>query len=156
MRLVVSESIGYMNDELSFLYKDMHKYNWIFLDIVGHVILGETELRDTIFNQKKFCMSGKDLYDFLQKYQVLLIFGVLIAVESSDRKVLENITDYSAIEGNENYWKDDFFLTIPASIMEICFFDTSYLFFASKDEGIIERFRKQFPISILYSEYFKP
>ncbi|MDP7978541.1 hypothetical protein [Bacillus multifaciens] len=155
MRFYVADNTGYINEMLSFVFEDMGNYNWIFTDMVPHVFKNGIEVTDTIFEREKFYILGKELYSFLKEYEVLLIFGVVIAVEQTDRNVLKNIPDYPVIQDNEQYWKEDYHLTIPGSVMEIGFFDTACLIFASESEYNIKKFQKQFPTAILYSEYLE-
>ncbi|MGE7885271.1 hypothetical protein [Bacillus sp. NPDC094077] len=155
MRLCLEREIGYINDIISFISEDIHKYNWIFTDIEAHVFKGDLEIQDTLFEQERFYMSGKELCDFLHQHQVLLIFGVMIAVKQTDKNILKNIPDYPIIQDNEQYWIDSYNLTIPESVMEFGFFDTSCLIFASNNESIIKKFKKQFPTAILYSDYLE-
>ncbi|MEH7463136.1 hypothetical protein V7166_13965 [Bacillus thuringiensis] len=65
MRFYVADNTGYINEMLSFVFEDMDKYNWIFADMVPHVFKDGIEVTDTIFEQEKFYISGKELYSFL-------------------------------------------------------------------------------------------
>lgn len=152
MRLYVADDSGYINEMLSFIFEDMHKYNWIFIDMVPHVFKDGMEVLDTIFEKERFYISGKELYSFLEEYEVLLIFGIVIAVEKTDEKSLRNIPDYPVITDNREYWKDEYNLTIPGSVMEFGFFDTSILTFASDDSYNIEKFKKNYPHAVAYVE----
>ncbi|MCU5706196.1 hypothetical protein [Bacillus wiedmannii] len=152
MRLYLAEGIGYINEMLSFIFEDMSKYDWIFADMVPHVFKGESEVMDTIFEQEKFYISGEDLYSFLKEYEVLLIFGVVIAVEKGNEKCLGNIPETPIITENREYWKDEYNLTLPGSVMEFGFFDTSILMFASDDNYSIEKFKSSFQNAEFYVE----
>ncbi|MEW9181804.1 hypothetical protein AB2553_15495 [Bacillus mycoides] len=152
MRFYVADDSGYINEMLSFIFEDMSKYDWIFADMVSHVYKGGVEVMDTIFEQEKFYISGEDLYSFLKEYKVLLIFGVVIAVEKGNEKLLENIPDTPIILENREYWKDEYNLTLPGSVMEFGFFDTSILMFASDDDYNIEKFKSNFQNVVFYVE----
>ncbi|EJV59302.1 MULTISPECIES: hypothetical protein [Bacillus] len=152
MRFYVADDSGYINEMLSFIFEDMSKYDWIFADMVPHVYKGGVEVMDTIFEQEKFYISGEDLYSFLKEYKVLLIFGVVIAVEKGNEKLLENIPDTPIILENREYWKDEYNLTLPGSVMEFGFFDTSILMFASDDDYNIEKFKSNFQNVVFYVE----
>ncbi|KAA0775329.1 hypothetical protein [Bacillus sp. TE8-1] len=143
MRLYVADDSEYINEMLSFMFEDMSKYDWIFADMVPHVFKGGAEVMDTIFEQEKFYISGENLYSFLKEYKVLLIFGVVIAVEKGNEKLLESIPDTPIITENREYWKDEYNLTLPESLMEFGFFDTSILMFASDDDYSIEKFERK-------------
>ncbi|WP_042868208.1 hypothetical protein [Bacillus cereus] len=152
MRLYVADDSGYINEMLSFMFEDMSKYDWIFADMVPHVFKGGSEVMDTIFEQEKFYISGEDLYSFLKEYEVLLIFGVVIAVEKGNEKLLKNIPETPIITENREYWKDEYNLTLPGSVMEFGFFDTSILMFASDDDYNIEKFKSSFQNVTFYVE----
>lgn len=152
MRLYVADDSGYINEMLSFIFEDMSKYDWIFADMVPHVFKGGSEVMDTIFEQEKFYISGEDLYSFLKEYEVLLIFGVVIAVEKGNEKLLESIPDTPIITENREYWKGEYNLTLPGSVMEFGFFDTSILMFASDDDYSIEKFKSSFQNVVFYVE----
>lgn len=159
MRFYVSDD-GYINDVLSFIMEDIKKYNWIVTDMEAYVFIKDSEMQgeeipDTIFERENFYISGEELYDFLNKYGILAIFCVVIAVEKTCENVLKNIPCYPVIQDNENYWKEDYFLTIPESIMEFGFFDTTCLIFASRDEYVIQKYKKAFPTAILYTKYLE-
>ncbi|MBJ8069584.1 hypothetical protein BWGOE4_16220 [Bacillus mycoides] len=152
MRFYVADDSGYINEMLSFIFEDMSKYDWIFADMVPHVYKGGVEVMDTIFEQEKFYILGEDLYSFLKEYKVLLIFGVVIAVEKGNEKILENIPEPPIITENREYWKDEYNLTLPGSVMEFGFFDTSILMFASDDNYNIEKFKSSFQNVVFYVE----
>lgn len=152
MRFYVADDSGYINEMLSFIFEDMSEYDWIFADMVPHVFKGGVEVMDTIFEQEKFYISGEELYRFLKEYEVLLIFGVVIAVEKGNEKLLENTPDTPIITENREYWKDEYNLTLPGSVMEFGFFDTSILMFASDDNYNIEKFKSNFQNVVFYVE----
>ncbi|HDR6257034.1 TPA: hypothetical protein QCX17_003406 [Bacillus cereus] len=152
MRLYVADDSEYINEMLSFMFEDMSKYDWIFADMVPHVFKGGAEVMDTIFEQEKFYITGENLYSFLKEYKVLLIFGVVIAVEKGNEKLLESIPDTPIITENREYWKDEYNLTLPGSLMEFGFFDTSILMFASDDDYSIEKFKSSFQNVVFYVE----
>ncbi|MFB8328960.1 hypothetical protein ACFC3Y_13055 [Bacillus wiedmannii] len=160
MRFYVEGDICHLDDVLLFLDSEIKKYDWVFTDMEAHVFKKSEEIEeedgaDTIFEKGYLYITGEELYDFSKKYGVLIIFGVVIAVEKINTNVLKNPPCAPIIQDNERYWERDYFLTIPDSVIEFGFFDTTCLIFASNNESITQKFKNQFPTAILYSDYLE-
>ena len=156
MRFYVEGDICHLDEVLLPLDSEIKKYD---LSIVAYEKenkkIKEEDGAGTIFEKGYLYITGEELYDFSKKYGVLIIFGVVIAVEKTNTDVLKNPPCAPIIQDNERYWERDYFLTIPDSVIEFGFFDTTCLIFASNNESIIQKFKDQFPTAILYSDYLE-
>lgn len=126
------------------------KYNWLITDL---------ELNEDIpiLTDKKPCfISGKELTKIVnEKEDMQWIWGVLSAFPKDIS--MEEILKYPLPYADEykGFWQNPVSLQHPLAVIEIVPFDSSLLLLISKEDKIIDDFKKSYPLSEDLEEYNK-
>ncbi len=126
------------------------KYNWLITDL---------ELNEDIpiLTDKKPCfISGKELTKIVnEKEDMQWIWGVLSAFPKDIS--MEEILKYPLPYADEykGFWQNPVSLQHPLAVIKIVPFDSSLLLLISKEDKIIDDFKKSYPLSEDLEEYNK-
>lgn len=138
-----------LNDFLGVLGEDFIKtHDWIFSDIDAYVLKDEEEMENNIFYKEKFYLTGDELLFNLNNFDILLVFGLVIAVKKEEVRRRE--VNFPKLLGNKDYWDVDYTSSITGQVIEIAFYDSSYIFISCKSEATIKKFLCKYPS---FSEY---
>lgn len=141
----------YLDAVLSVLGDQIKKYNWIFSDLEVH-LYSDKETTSTPFNnQASFCITGEELYSILNHYTVLIIFGVVTAI---NRNIdYEEITTFPTINENEKFWEENYESPIPNYEIDFGFFDTSVVVVSTNNPSFIELYKSNMPGFLSWHAY---
>lgn len=121
----------YIDELLSYLKIDISSYNFVFSDVDAYILDGEEEISLDIFDNEYCLLSGEELLNIIEKYNILIIFGVITLIHK--KNVLGEIKKLPKIQNNPNYWEEDYISTIPNFDLEIGLSDTTNVLFTVKD-----------------------
>ncbi len=133
----------YLNELLVFLGNHIKEFNWVFSDIVAHVFIKGEEVTVEEFEKETFILSGNELYSYIQKYDILLIFGVVMCVNKDIK--LNDIKEFPFIQDNESYWDKDYTSPLPNTEIEFGIFDTTVVIITTGKSLLVNILKKQFP-----------
>lgn len=141
----------YLDAVLSVLGDQIKKYNWIFSDLEVH-LYSNKEATDTPFNgQNSFCITGEELHSILNHHKVLIIFGVVTAI---NRNIdYEEITTFPTINENEEFWEENYESPIPNYEIDFSFFDTSVVVVSTNNPSFIELYKSNMPGFLSWHTY---
>ncbi|MED4074144.1 DUF2691 family protein [Priestia endophytica] len=131
-------------------------YNWIFSDLTAYTSKGDQELEESIFCQDNFILTGQELDELLKNEEVVVIFGVMVAVKENLN--IKDIEQLPVIEYNEHYWEEDYVSPIKNAVMEIGFFDGELIVVTTDDQSVVETLKRNvfnFPNLISFKEYLE-
>ncbi|WP_077301628.1 DUF2691 family protein [Virgibacillus pantothenticus] len=118
-------------------------HDWIFSDMEAYVQIDGEEVEDHIFYQERFCISGDELAYYLTNSYILIIFGLVIAVKKGSVEIRKE--NYPKLLGNIDFWEIDYEPSITNYVIEIGFFDSSYILVSSKSPALINKIQKKHP-----------
>ncbi|WP_203362827.1 hypothetical protein [Bacillus sp. REN10] len=144
MRLCVegSESFNpfYIDELLSFLGEEIKKFNWIFTDIQGYVFHEGEEIILPEFEKETFMLTGNELHSIIQKYNILLVFGVVMCVKPDVN--ITDIEEFPYINNNKEYWGKGYSSPFKNTEIEFGFFDTTVVIVTTDHADLVDKFRK--------------
>jgi hypothetical protein len=155
MRFCVESTEGFyafhLKEMLGFLKEDIPNYNWIFSDLQTHIFYKGEEVSVPEFEQDTFMLSGEELLSFIDKYDALMIFGVLMAVPKSVS--ISDIKDFPTINENEQYWENDYSSPFEYAEIEIGFFDTTVVVITTSNQRAIDKLIEKVPKVSTFDSY---
>ncbi|MFP7486368.1 hypothetical protein SFC65_19580 [Priestia filamentosa] len=128
-------------------------YKWIFSNLRANAFKEGKEIADSIFYKESFTLTGQELDQLLKEEEVLIMFGVLVAVKEDIS--LERTKELPIIEGNPNYWNENYVSPIKNAIVEFGFFNGE-IAITTENKDMVEMLRKnvsRFPDLISFREY---
>lgn len=131
-------------------------YNWIFSDMTAYASKGHQELEDSVFLQDNFILTGQELDERLKNEEVLVLFGVMVAVKENLN--IKDIEQLPVIENNEHYWEEDYVPPIKNMVMEVGFFDGELIVVTTDNQDIVDTLKKNvfnFPNLISFKGYLE-
>jgi hypothetical protein len=120
------------------------KYNWLITNCECYT---ENEQIDELFSKEYLWISGEELTEVIAKVNIQFIWGVFSGFpkEITLEEVLKH--DLSFADGFRQYWVDNVIVQHPLADIEIVAWDSSLTLFISKDDELVEKFRRGFPLS---------
>lgn len=120
------------------------KYNWL---ITNCECYPSDENLNEIFSREYVWISGEQLTQIIEKNDMQFVWGVFsgFSKEISINDVLKY--DLPFADGNGTFSKDDVKIQHPLADIEIVAFDSTFTLFMSKDEKLVDLFRRGFPLS---------
>ncbi|CAF1884964.1 hypothetical protein ACIGLI_04340 [Bacillus subtilis] len=106
-------------------------------------IIGERE--DYLF------ITGEEFHRILNEYEIYVIFSILTAVPKET--ILYDITQVPFVDGNADFYEDDYISPVKECIFEVGFFDSTDIIFTVTDENIERMLKDSFPDLKPYCEY---
>ncbi|MGG0381660.1 hypothetical protein ACT6P6_20755 [Priestia endophytica] len=131
-------------------------YNWVFSDLTAHSTKGNKELEDSIFYKKTFTLTGQELMKIIKNEEVLVLFGVMVAVK--EKVDLNEIGKLPVIEEDGHYWTENYVSPIKNAVVEIGFFDGELIIVTTDNQDIVETLKRNvfnFPNLISFKEYME-
>lgn len=140
---LLNEFLGILGEEI------VKSYDWIFSDMDSYVIKEGEEIENSIFLEENFLLSGKELNNYLKEFEVLIVFGLILAVEKkSFNPDKDNFPDFLH---KENFLENDFVSPINKQIMEFAFYDSSFIIFSSKLSAAESKIKINYPEYSIFS-----
>jgi len=121
------------------------KYNWLITDCD---CIPRTDSFAEMLHRNNYCfLSGKELTAMIEAEDFQWIWAVLSRFDKSIP--LEEVLKYELpfADAHVGFWKNPVSIQHPLADIEIVPWDSSLTLIISKDDGIINNFRKAFPLS---------
>jgi hypothetical protein len=120
------------------------KYNWLITNCECYT---ENEKIDELFSKEYLWISGEELTEVIAKVNIQFIWGVFSGFpkEITLEEVLKHELPFA--DGYRQYWVDNVIVQHPLADIEIVAWDSSLTLFISKDDELVEKFRRGFPLS---------
>lgn len=133
----------YLNDIFIAFDNKQNEYNWL----ISSYECNDYPSGKIPWGEESAWISGEDLTDIVNEYEIQFIWGVLSAfskdVKYSD--VMKYPLPYA--DGNGELWNEDVKLQHPLAEMEIVTWDSSLAILMTEDKRILDKFKK------IYSDY---
>lgn len=126
------------------------KYNWLITD------LELSEDIPTLTDKNPCFISGEELTKIINKAEDIQWIGGVLSAFPKDILV-DEILKYPLPYADEykGFWQNPISLQHPLAVIEIVSFDSSLTLLISKDDKIIDDFKKSYPLSEDLKEYNK-
>ncbi|MED4811016.1 hypothetical protein [Bacillus atrophaeus] len=124
---------------------DISEYNWVIGEILNMMVIDNKGAWNDIIgdNNDYIFISGQNFEDILKQNEVYVIFSMLIAVPKSIKPYRLVKTPF--IDGNEEYYKENYESPVPEALIEIGFCDSADIIFTLKDQRLEETIKSTFP-----------
>lgn len=129
-------------------------YNWLITDCEAYPKKLGHQMRIYQSKHGEYAwISGAELTGIIKKDDFQWIWAVLSGFDKSCSKddVLQYEFPYA--DGYGGFWKKELSIQHPLACVELVAWDSSLTLLISKDEDIVNRFRKAFPLSRDLEEY---
>ena len=129
-------------------------YNWLISDCeafpkkIGHSV--------RIIQSGNFAwISGTELTNIIKKDDFQWVWAVLSGFEK--HITLEEVKKYALpyADGYGGFWNENISMQHPLATIELVAWDSSCTLFISKDDYLVDKFRKEFPLSVDLEKYNK-
>lgn len=134
----------YMHKILEAMGNEQVNYNWLITDCECYP--ADKEFRE-LFSQEYIWITGEKLTEVIDREDFQFIWAVLSGFprENSLGEVLKY--DLPFADGYKGFWVDNVGIQHPVADIEIVAFDSSFTLFISKNDDLVDRFRRCFPLS---------
>lgn len=147
MRVCIESSEGsypfYVDEVLSVFGEEIKNFNWIFTDIEGYIFHEKKEVTLPEFEGDLIMLTGSEFYSIIQKYNILLIFGVITCV-SLDFNINE-ADEFPSINDNSYYWSRNYKSPLEEAKIEFGFFDTTVVIVTTNEADLVGKLKRSFP-----------
>lgn len=130
-----------LNDIFIAFDNKQNEYNWL----ISSYECNDYPSEKIPWGEESAWISGKDLTNIVNKYEIQFIWGVLSAfskdVKYSD--VMKYPLPYA--DGNGKLWNEDVKLQHPLAEMEIVTWDSRLAILMTDEKEILEKFKKLYP-----------
>lgn len=126
-------------------------YNWLISDCTCYIPPSKVE---RLLSQEYCFISGKKLTEIAdEKFQ--FVWGVFSGFEKNipEKEIMKYELPFA--DGYKGFWKNPLSIQHPLASIEIVAWDSDLSLVLSKDKGIVDSFRKNFPLSedlLLYNQ----
>jgi hypothetical protein len=135
-----------MNIIMNPFKNDFIKYNWLITDYECNYYPKEIIELEKEYEEEYIWINGKKLYEIIETYEIQFIWAVFSGLKQNI--LLEKIMEYELPKSEYyNHWENKNDTQIPLADIEIVSWDSGHLFFKSKKENYINKFKKYFPLS---------
>ena len=121
-----------------------NNYNWLITD---HMCYPQIKEYAELFFNEYFWISGEKLTEMINKEDFQWIWAVLSGFKKDIPK--EEVLKYNFPEadGYTGFWRNPISIQHTLADIEIVPWDSSLVLFISKDEDIVDNFKKGFPLA---------
>ncbi|MFI8707996.1 hypothetical protein ACIGHG_13120 [Bacillus sp. NPDC077411] len=121
------------------------EFNWLVTDLecVTNSKKGIIESHP-IVNQDVIFITGEELNQFINTYEVQFIWGVFSAFDKSINININQLSVKPYASGNNNFWNGNPVIQHPSAVLEIVCWDSSLTLLLSKDKDIDSKFQRYF------------
>ncbi len=144
------EYFTYLKKIFSAIDNAQNNYNWL---ITGHECYPQSEKYTELLSKEYCWVTGDELSQMIQKEDFQWIWGVLSGFSKNIRK--DEILKYKfpQAEGYEGLWENPISIQHPLAEIEIVPWDSSMVILISKNDNIVDIFKKNIPLAEDLEEY---
>ena len=136
------EFYTFLDEILPAFENEQLEYNWL-ITALEYVNDGD----DLPYQENHAWLSGKELTDFVYSQKTQFIWGVLSAFKPSI--TLEQVLEYELpwADGYGGFWENPVSIQHPLAEIEIVPWDSSLVLVIAKNDALIDRFLRYFPLA---------
>ncbi|MGG4110042.1 hypothetical protein ABEV76_05010 [Bacillus subtilis] len=130
------------------------EYHWVIGDILNMMDVSEDKehWNDIIGEREDYLfITGEEFHRILNEFEIYVIFSILTAVPKET--ILYDITQVPFVDGNADFYEEDYISPVKECIFEVGFFDSTDIVFTVTDENIERMLQDAFPDLKPYCEY---
>ncbi|WP_042274576.1 DUF2691 family protein [[Clostridium] dakarense] len=139
----------YMSKIFNAIEDEQLKYNWL---ITNCECYPEDKNINELFSKEYIWISGKQFAEIIAKEDFQFIWGVFSGF--SKDITFEQVLKYDLpfADGYEGFWVNNIGIQHPLAEVEIVAWDSSLTLLISKNDNLVEKFRRNLPMSKDLSE----
>ena len=128
------------------------EYNWLISDCEAYPIYDD--IKNKLYQYGEYTwLTGEELTDIINRDDIAWSWAVLSGFEKTITmdEVLEYELPYA--DGYVGFWNENISIQNPLATIELVAWDGLLTLFISKDDALVEEFRKAVPLSLDLQQY---
>ena len=130
------------------------EYNWLLTNIELNYY-PEEFFTDEFLNEKRLFISGDELTEIVNEYDIQFIWCVLTGFKKDIQIDTNNLEVKPYADGNPGFWNSNTQVQHPIGTVELVCWDSSLTILITKDLELVTRFKKHFPKAQSINQYEK-